>query len=95
MVAQSCRRNHGVGFMSEESGRHLEAIWDPFRSHLDAIWETSGRTLAEEASGGQISYHVPHSRTECKSSLFLFILQSVFEVYQTGLGCGFWALHTL
>ena len=49
-----------------------------FSENSIAIWETSGRTEAEEASGGQISYYVPHSRTECKSSFLLFILRGVF-----------------
>ena len=30
---------------SESSGRHLGAVWDPFRSHLGAIWEPFGRHL--------------------------------------------------
>ena len=67
------------GEAAESSGKHLGAIWDPFRSPLGAIWETSGRTYGEEASGGQISYYVPHSRKECKSSIYLCILRSVFE----------------
>ena len=30
------------GEAAESSGKHLEAIWDPFRSPLGAIWETPG-----------------------------------------------------
>ena len=58
-----------LGGIWEASGRHLEAIWEPFGIHL----ETAGRMEAEEASGGQISYYVPHSRTECKSSIKMSI----------------------
>ena len=43
------------------------------------IWETSGKMEVEEASGGQISYYVPHSRTECNSSIKMLILHCVFE----------------
>ena len=87
MEEESWKRNHGVGVAEgeslrrylegilEASGRHLGGIWEPFGIHL----ETSGRMEAEEASGGQISYHVPHSRTECKSFIICFILRRVFE----------------
>ena len=49
--------------------------WEPFGIHL----ETSGRMEAEEASGGQISYYVPHSRTECKSCMEISILRGGFD----------------
>ena len=75
-----------LGVIWESSGSHLGVIWETFGSHLGSIWEpfgihleTSGRMEAEEASGGQISYHVPHSRTECKSSIKISILRGVFE----------------
>ena len=64
-----------LGVIWGSSGRHLGVIWDPFGIHL----ETSGRMEAEEASGGQISYYVPHSRTECKSSINISILRCVFD----------------
>ena len=55
-----------LGVIWGSSGRQLGVIWKPFGSHLGSNSETSGRMEAEEASGGQISYYVPHSRTECK-----------------------------
>ena len=73
-----------LGVIWESCGSHLEVIWETFGSHLGSIWEpfgihleTSGRMEAEEASGGQISYHVPHSRTECKSSIKLSIFLGI------------------
>ena len=68
-----------LGAIWEPSGGHLGDIWESFGSHLGAIWETPGRTEAEEASGGQISYYVPHSRTECKFYIKMLILHCVFE----------------
>ena len=67
-----------LGVIWGSSGRHLGVIWEPFGSHLGSIWETSGRMEAEEASGGQISYYVPHSRTECKSSIKILEFYEVF-----------------
>ena len=67
-----------LGVIWESSGSyggHLGDIWESFGIHL----ETSGRMEAEEASGSQISYYVPHSRTECKSSINICILRIVFE----------------
>ena len=58
---------------------HLGVIWETFGNHLGSIWETSGRVEAEEASGGQISYYLPHSRTECKSSIKISISRRFFE----------------
>ena len=76
----------GWGGIWEASGGHLGVIWETFGSHLGAIWEafgihleTSGRMKAEEASGGQISYYVPPSATECKSSFKISISQTVFQ----------------
>ena len=75
-----------LGVIWESSGSHLGVIWETFGSHLGSIWEpfgihleTSGRMEAEEASGGQISYYLPHSRTECTSSIKMWILRVVFE----------------
>ena len=41
--------------------------------------KTAGGVEAEEASGGQISNYVPHSATECKSSIKISISRGVFE----------------
>ena len=68
-----------LGVIWGSSGRQLGVIWESFGNHLGSIWETSGRMEAEEASGSQISYYVPHSRTECKSSITILILRCVFE----------------
>ena len=74
------------GVIWESSGRHLGDTWESFGIHLGSIWEpfgrhleTSGRMEAEEASGGQISYYMPHSRTECKSSIKISISRGVFD----------------
>ena len=75
-----------LGGIWEASGKHLGSIWEASGRHLGGIWgtfgrhlETSGRMEAEEASGGQISYFVPHSATECKSSIKMSISRRVFE----------------
>ena len=59
---------------------HLGVIWETFGNHLGSIWETSGRVEAEEASGGQISYYLPHSRTECTSSIKFKFHESFLRV---------------
>ena len=87
MDEDSWRRNHGGGAAEEESlRRHLAGIWEASGRHLGAIWEpfgiyleTAGRVEAEEASGGQISYYVPRSRTECKSCIEISISRCFFE----------------
>ena len=76
-----------LGSIWEASGKHLGSIWEASGRHLGGIWgtfgrhlETSGRMKAEEASGGQISYYVPHSATECKSSFKISISRGVLRV---------------
>ena len=82
----------------ETSGRHLGGIWEASGKHLGGIWEASGRMEAEEASGGQISNYVPHSATECNSSIKcqfhegLLRVPSIMTAYlQLDMVGGFWA----
>ena len=84
-----------LGGIWEASGRHLGGIWEPFGIHL----ETAGGVEAEEASGGQISNYVPHSATECKSSINISISRGVCEgtinydcILQSDMGAGFWTV---
>ena len=71
-----------LGVIWESYGKHMGDIWESFGIHLGAIWDPFGDIWEDggwRGIRGQISYHVPHSRTECKSFIKIAISRGVFE----------------